>query len=411
LVPMRKTPFFYGYTIVAAAFCIMSISWGSNRTFGVFLEPMVSDFGWTRAQISGAFTLGTFIMGIGSVLAGRLTDRMGPRAVLVGCGLFLGCGYIGASQIQTIGQFYFFYGGISGIGMSGAWVPLMSVVTRWFLKRRAFISGIVATGPSMGIVAMPLLFSIFISAWGWRVSYIILGIMVLSVSLVAALFLKRDPAAMGLLPYGAEERAAGEVDVQTLGFSLEEALRTRQFWILGLITFCDLFLINVIVVHLVPHALKMNIPAMQAASILSLGAGVSIPGRIFIGWMADRIGNREGLFICLILSVISIAILLWARELWTFYLFSVIYGVSLWSTGAIMSPLTAGIFGLKNHASIFSFTALSGMIGGGVGPVLVGYTFDVTGNYEAGLFICFFVSGIALSGILLLRPLRQKPNQ
>ncbi len=100
---MRKIPFFYGYTIVAAALCIMSISWGSNRTFGVFLEPMVSDFGWTRAQISGAFTLGTFIMGFGSVLAGRLTDRIGPQAVLIGCGLFLGCGYIGASQIQTIG--------------------------------------------------------------------------------------------------------------------------------------------------------------------------------------------------------------------------------------------------------------------------------------------------------------------
>ncbi len=402
---MGKGRFFYGYIITVAAVFITSISWGANRTFGVFLEPMLNDFGWTRAQISSVFTLGLIIVGSGSFLAGWLTDRMGPRMVLIGCGLFLGLGYILTSQIQSIGQFYLTYGVIGGIGMSGSWVPLMSMVTRWFVKRRALISGIVATGPSIGIAVMPLLFSMLISAWGWRSSYLFMGIIVMTIILIAALFLKRDPASMGLLPDGAEAIRAEGVDVQRLGFSFEEAWRTRQFWLLGFISFCDMFLINVIIVHLVPHVLKLNMEATQGASILSIAAAVSVPGRMFIGWLSDRISNRRALLICLILSVLSFLLLLWARELWLFYLFSVIYGLSLWSTGAILSPLTADIFGLKAHGSILSFGFFSGMVGGGVGPVIIGYTFDLTRDYQMGLTICFFISIVALFGILFLKPL------
>ncbi len=405
---MGKGRFFYGYIITVAAVFITSISWGANRTFGVFLEPMLNDFGWTRAQISSVFTLGLIIVGSGSFLAGWLTDRMGPRIVLIGCGLFLGLGYILTSQIQSIGQFYLTYGVIGGSGMSGSWVPLMSVVTRWFVKRRALISGIVATGPSLGIAVMPLLFSMLISAWGWRSSYLFMGIMVMTIILIAALFLKRDPASMGLLPYGAEAIRAEGVDVQRMGFSFEEAWRTRPFWLLGFISFCDMFLINVIIVHLVPHVLNLNMEATQGASILSIAAAVSVPGRMFIGWLSDRISNRRALLICLILSVVSFLLLLWARELWLFYLFSVIYGLSLWSTGAILSPLTADIFGLKAHGSILSFAFFSGMVGGGVGPVIIGYTFDLTRDYQRGLTLCFFVSIVALLGILFLKPLRNK---
>lgn len=407
---MEKGRIFYGYIITVAAVFITSISWGANRTFGVFLEPMLNDFGWTRAQISSVFTLGLIIVGSGSFLAGWLTDRMGPRMVLIGCGLFLGLGYILTSQIQSIGQFYLTYGVIGGIGMSGSWVPLMSMVTRWFVKRRALISGIVATGPSIGIAVMPLLFSMLISAWGWRSSYLFMGIIVMTIILIAALFLKRDPASMGLLPDGAEAIRAEGVDVQRLGFSFEEAWRTRQFWLLGFISFCDMFLINVIIVHLVPHVLKLNMEATQGASILSIAAAVSVPGRMFIGWLSDRISNRRALLICLILSVLSFLLLLWARELWRFYLFSVIYGLSLWSTGAILSPLTADIFGLKAHGSILSFAFFSGMVGGGVGPVIMGYTFDLTGDYQLGLYFCFFISLIALVGVLALRPLPLKPQ-
>ena len=124
----------------------MTVAWGANRTFGVFLDPMVREFGWTRAGFSGAFTLGMIHLGLISLLAGRLTDQIGPRALLIACSLFLGVGYALSSQVETLWHLYLFYGVFTGIGMSGTWAPIMSVVTRWFVKNRSLMSGIIASG-------------------------------------------------------------------------------------------------------------------------------------------------------------------------------------------------------------------------------------------------------------------------
>jgi MFS family permease len=132
----ERPKIFYGYIVVAAAFAIMLIAWGGNRTFGVFLDPMIREFGWTRAGISGAFTLGMVILGLISLLAGRLTDQIGPRALLIACSLFLGAGYALSSQVQSLWHLYLYYGIFTGIGMSGAWAPIMSVITRWFVKKK-----------------------------------------------------------------------------------------------------------------------------------------------------------------------------------------------------------------------------------------------------------------------------------
>ena len=202
----RESQFFYGYIVVAAAICIMTLTWGSNRTFGVFLEPMLEEFGWTRAAISGSFTINMLIMGVMALLAGRLTDSLGPRIVLAGCGVFLGLGYILTSQVKAIWQFFLFYGVIGGIGMSGILAPLMSVVVRWFLKRRSLMSGILVAGPALGIMIIPLICSFLISSWGWRFSYLILGMVVLVIVVSAAFFIRGEPADMGLVPYGSRKK-------------------------------------------------------------------------------------------------------------------------------------------------------------------------------------------------------------
>lgn len=383
----------------------MAISWGTNRTFGVFLEPMLNDFGWTRAQVSMAFTLNMFVQGGGGIAAGWLTDRFGPRRVLIGCAVLLSLGYIGTRQIQTIGQFYFLYGIVAGLGMSGAWVTPMSVITRWFVKRRAIMSGIGASGPALGIVVMPLLSTWFIEAWGWRTTYLILGVFIFLGIFLASLFLRRDPGTMGLMAYGAKGHNEPKDGIQSDGIPFREAWKTLPFGLMALICFCDLFLINVMVVHLVPHAIQLNISPFTAAGILAVSAAISIPGRILMGWLADRITNRRAFIVCLSMSVGSIILLLLAKGLWSLYLFSGVYALGLWTTGTIMSPITADIFGLKSHGSIFSFLAFAGTVGGGVGPVLVGYTFDLTGTYQVGFFLCLGISLIALAAVAILRPI------
>ena len=216
-----KNPrFFYGYVVVAAAFVIMTLAWGSNRTFGVFVDPMLEEFGWTRAAISGSFTINMLVMGLLALVAGRLTDSLGPRIVLAGCGVSLGLAYVLTSRVQGIRQFYIFYGIIGGVGMSGILPPLMSVVVRWFLKRRSLMSGILVAGPALGNMITPLACSFFISSLGWRLSYFILGIVVLVVIVLGALFIRREPAEMGLLAYGAQEGVVQGLEPHGTGFSL-----------------------------------------------------------------------------------------------------------------------------------------------------------------------------------------------
>ena len=137
-----KPGFFYGYVMVTSGFFIMAVVWGANRTFGVFLEPMLREFGWTRAGISGAFTLVMVMMGCMGAIAGRMTDRIGPKAVVISCGIFLGAGYLLIPFVETLWQFYLYYGVLTGIGM-GVSTPLMSIVPRWFSKRRALMASIV----------------------------------------------------------------------------------------------------------------------------------------------------------------------------------------------------------------------------------------------------------------------------
>ncbi|MFC1937990.1 MFS transporter [Chloroflexota bacterium] len=400
----KKPGFFYGYIVLMAAFSIKTLAYGSNRSFGVFLVPMLAEFGWTRAGISTAFTLGMIVMGLMSLVAGRLTDRIGPRLVLLVSGFFLGTGYLLVSQISDIWQFYVFYGMMTGIGMSGCGAPLFSIIARWFFRRRSLMSGILFVGPALGITAIPLLSSLLISACGWRTSYLILGSVVLVGTMTAALFLRRDPGGMGLKPYGLDKTEAQGRDVQVQGFSPLEALRTRQFWLLAVLSFANFFLINIIVVHIVVHATGMGISATIAASILSVSAGVSIPGRIIAGAFADRVGNKRALLVYYILGLVAFLLLLVARDVWMFYVVAAVFGVGFWASFSLLSPITAELFGLKAHGTIFACTMVATTLGGAVGPVLAGRIFDVTGSYQPAFIICILVTIVAIVSTIFLRP-------
>jgi len=394
----KKKPsrFFYGYIIVASTFWIMAVAWGANRTFGVFLSPLTQEFGWSRAGISGAFTLCMVVLGSVSLAAGRLTDHLGPRQLIVGCGLFLGSGFLLCSRLDTLWHLYLFFGVFTGIGMSGTWAPMMSTVARWFVRHRSLMSGILSAGPAAGIVLVPPIMTWLIDRVGWRTSFALLGGFTFLSLTVAALFLKRDPGQIGGSPLGMDEKTGVLVDMQDRGLSLSEAFHKRSFWILNLISLCDSMLVAVVVVHIVPHIITLGIDPLRAATVLSLAAGVSIPARIAMGHLADRIGNRRGLTLCLAMSVIAFAVLPFAQGMTSLSVFAVLYGIGLWATGAVMSPFIADLFGLRAHGSIFSCTVFSGTLGGGLGPFAVGVLFDLTGTYQAGFLVCLLASIISL---------------
>ena len=400
--------FFYGYIIVVVAFLLMLMMWGAYYSFGIFFEPLLAEFGWTKAMTSGAFSLSFFLTGILGVFAGRLTDRFGPRVVLTVCGFFLGLGYLLVSQTSTVWQLYLFYGVVVALGMSASVIPLQSTIARWFAKRRGTMNGIIISGIGVGMVIIPPIAQWLISSYGWRTSYIVVGITALVTIILTAQFLRREPGKMGQLPYG-----EGELEVKVsspdTGFSLREALRSWQFWTLVVALLCFTMGEGTILVHIVSHAIGLGISAASAALIIPVIGAVSIPGRILLGMAGDRIGNRPAYVIGFVFLSVSLFWLLVAKELWMLYLFAVIYGFGYGGLSALISPIIAELFGLSSHGVIMGVVIMFGGTGGmAIGPLLAGHIFDITGGYQSAFLMYAAISVIGLILVSRLRPVIRK---
>jgi MFS family permease len=405
----NKAPrFYYGYIVVAASFIILMVSWGLYIVFGVFFNPLLDEFGWTRATTSGAFSLSSILHGMLGIAMGGLTDRFGPRLVVTFCGIFLVVGYLLMSQVNAVWQLYLFYGVIIGIGMSGLWVPLLTSVARWFTGKRSMMTGIVICGLTIGQLVAPPLISRLIAAYDWRMSYVILGGAVLVLVVVAAQFLKRDPGQMeGLSGSENEEKETGAI-YDNKDYTLKESIYTTQFWQAIVIFFGFGFTAFSITVHLVPHAIELGISDVTAANLLAINGGIGIIGNFVLGGIiGDRIGNRK---VFIIGSILMVASLLWlapASELWVLYLFAIVFGLALGGMGTSESPLVARLFGLSSHGLIYGVIGLGFTGGGAVGPIVSGYIFDRLGSYQLAFVVCAAFGIICLVLSIILRPTKK----
>jgi len=375
-------------------------------TFGIFFKPVLTEFGWTRAMTSGAFSLSWIVNGFLGIVMGGLNDRLGPRVVITLCSVILGLGYLLMSQIGAVWQLYLFYGVIIGAGLSGFFVPLASTVARWFFKRRNTMTGILVAGLGLAGLIGPPVANWLISTYDWRVSYIILGSIVLVVAALAAQFLKRDPAQMGQVPYGQNEGVEQELKAGTEGFSLREAVYTRQFWLVAAMFLCYGFCLLTTTVHLAAHVTDLGISTASAATILATIGGLSIIGKVVLGRAADRIGNRQVFIICFILMSASFFWLIPAREVWMLYLFAAVFGLAYGGCVASQSPLIAVLFGLRSHGLILGVTTLGFTSGAALGPFLSGYIFDITGSYQLAFIVSAALSIVGLVLTAFLTPLR-----
>ncbi len=405
MVENGKTKLFYGYIVVAASVVIQLLMLGTYLSFGIFLTPLSSEFGWTSAVTSGAYSFGYLLFGFSSIVAGRLTDKFGPRRVLIACGLLLGLGYLLMSQVSSIWQLYLFYGVIVGIGMSGVDAPILTTVARWFVKKRGMVTGITKTGAGIGILAMPLLANWLISSYGWRNAYVVFSIIVLVGVIAAALFLKRDPGQIGLLPDGATEVETGDSNIVTRQFSLREAIGTSQFWLFSAACILLMFCTQVSIVHTAPYVIEMGISATAAAITVSVIGGASILGRIGMGDISDRLGYKPIFIVAISLFIVAFALIQFAKEAWLFYIFATVAGIGRGAFFTLISPILAELFGLRSLGAILGVVFFIGTIGGALGPVLSGRIFDVTGSYQLSFLILLVFSVIAIVLILFLRPI------
>ncbi len=399
-----KQGLFYGYVVAAASLFILVAAYGAHSVFGIFFKPMSGDLGWTRAMTSGAVLIFWIVHGLMSIVIGRLNDRFGPRVSMTVSGSLLGIGYILMSQISAIWQLYLLFGVLIGVGIGGAFVSLASTVARWFVKRRTVMTGIVVSGSGVGQVIMSPLASYLIYTYTWRVANIILGGIALVVIVSLAQLLRRDPAQMGLRPYGENEVEEPQFEPEPRSSYLREAVRSRQFWVVVTMIFCLGYGVSSIMVHIVPHITDLEITAASAASIFAMMGGMGIVGRVVLGAAADRIGNKNAFIIGFALMALVLLWLIPVTTVWSIYVFAIVFGLATGGCVASESPLVATLFGLKAHGLILGFVVCGFSVGAAIGPFVTGYIFDVTGSYQAAFLICASLSVIALILTVILRP-------
>jgi MFS family permease len=408
---MAKAPkgkYLYGNVIAAACFGIQAVGIGTYFSYGVLFNPMIDEFGWSRASISGAASMAFLLMGFLGIGVGRLNDRFGPRALMTVSGVFYGLGYFLMFRLEAIWQLYLFFGIIFGIGMSTVDVIALTTIARWFVRKRGIVTGIVKVGTGAGQMVIPFLVSILIIRYGWRSSCVIIGAAVLIIIVAIAQLLRRDPSQMGLSPDGNASGSTNRPVSDTEGFTLREAIRTRQFWTICAAMVAIVFCLMTVMVHIAPFAQELNVSPTRAASVLSTIGGVSMAGRFVSGFATDRIGSKRVMIFCFILMI---AVLLWLQivtKLWMLYLFAVVYGVAHGGFFTSFSPIVAEFFGIKSHGALFGITMFCGTFGGALGPVMAGYVFDVTGAYAGAIWICTVVGILGFVLVALLKPAREE---
>ncbi len=406
MIPLKradKPRIFYGYIVVATCFVIMVIMHGIYNTFGIFFTSLESAFGVTRAVLSGASSVAFVTMGISSIIAGILADKFGPRKVMIAGAILFSGGFLLTSQAHTVWQLYLFIT-LSGIGLSVPDIVPLSTVVRWFVKKRGVMSGITKVGTGAGMTIMPIVASILIEAVGWRNAYLILGTLVLVTVIPLTLILRRDPREMGLLPDGEQKPPDAQVPpLVEEGLTMRLALQTSQFWLVCGYYFTILFCSITIMTHIAPHAMDIGISRTAAALIVSIIGGTSIAGRLIMGFSGDRIGHKRGVIVCFIILITALSLLQAASHPWMLFLFAAIYGFCHGGFFALISPLIAGLFGTRSQGVLLGSIIFSGTIGGGIGMVVSGHIFDVTGNYDIAFIILLALAVLGLTAVSFIK--------
>jgi MFS family permease len=405
LLPLKKPGLFYGYFIVAACFGIQATGIGIHIAFGVFFKPLLADFGWPRATLAGAHSLAFVLSGLLGIFVGRLNDRLGPRIVMTVTAFSFGLGLFLMSQVHSLWQIYLFYGLIVGIGLSSVDVIALSTTARWFVQRRSTMSGIVKVGTGAGQLVIPFAASLFIMHYGWRTSFMILAVFAILMLAGTGQLLRRDPSQKGLLPDGDAQTGPKALNTPEKGLSLHEAFRTRQFWTICFANLTVVFSLMSIMLHIAPHAMDIGHAARTAAGVLSTIGGASMAGRLFIGFAADRAGNRACMIFCLTVLISAFLWLQVAKALWMLYLFAAVYGIGHGGFFTLISPLVAEHFGIRSHGVLFGIVAFAGTVGGAMGPILAGHLFDITGSYKGAFWTC---AALLFTGLGLLLSLRRR---
>ena len=395
----------YRWVIVAAGGFLGCIVIGATFSLPVFLLPISRDTGWSVTGVSTAMTIGFIAMAVGSVVWGSLSDRLGPRPVVLIGSVALAAGLVLASRTSALVDFQFAFGLIVGGAASAIFAPMMACVTGWFETRRSLAVSLVSAGMGMAPVTMSPLAAWLITGHDWRTSMLIIAGIV-AVTMIPAAFLIRRPPALE-----AQHVAAAETADVDSGMTVGEAVRSPQFIILLLTNFFCCATHSGPIFHTVSYAMTCGIPVIAAVSIYSVEGLAGMGGRIGFGLLGDKFGAKRVLVIGLLIQAFGALAYLSVRELGGFYAVAALFGFVYAGTMPLYAVLARENFPLKMMGTVIGGTAMAGSLGMATGPVMGGWIFDTFASYS-WMFIGAFGLGIgAFLMALIFKPFPQSQSQ
>lgn len=338
---------YYGWYILASTFTILFFNSGARSSFGVLFKPMIAEFGWNRGSISFAFFLNMIFYALSIIVSGKLYDRYGPKWVIAISTVFISCGYMLIFFIDSLWQFYICYGILAAIGMGGTSVPLFAaLMSKWFTKWRGLIISLALSGNCLGQFVLIPLFSLFTLRYGWRATYLFIGLIMFAVNMALTLLvIKKDPDDLSQRLYGSQPQAKMGKTGETISLQkvpgdlgLRDAMRTGSFWFFTLMMFIcggGDFLVST---HLVPFVTDHGISFTTASNMLAWSGLMSLVGILIAGPASDLIGNKIPIALTFLLRFLSFILILHDQSLTSSYIFALTFGFTFLITAPLYHP-------------------------------------------------------------------------
>jgi MFS family permease len=395
------------WLMAVCLFVALFLLWGSAfNTAGLFIPPLVKQFGWNRTRVSLLFAVLALASGLSSPAAGRLLEWTEARLVIAAGAILSGLGLIAASRASSFTPMLLAYVTVGlGLGFS-TFVPAALVVSNWFGERRGMALGIVMGGQSLGGMVMAPLVSYAIASSGWRAGEVLLAapMFLIVTPLVLGFVLTRPPDSASVAAEVTHANARDLMDAVP-GLEIAQALRTRSFWMIILAQLFFPLAAAGAFVHMVAYLIGIGYGEAVAALSLSLVLLFATIGQPLMGVVADRIGGRAALALAFALLAISLLMLLAANKAVALGLFVFVFGLIVAGPIVLVPVVVAESLGVKRYGSLMGLVGLPFTLGLGLGPLAAGGIYDLTASYAIAFQSCVVISLMGVAASLICVPL------
>jgi MFS family permease len=390
----------YRWVIVVAGAVLGCVAIGAMFALPVLLVPMAAATGWSRTGISLAMTIGFLAMAFGSIFWGTITDRFGPRIVVLIGSCLLAVSLALASFSRSLFEFQLVFGLLVGIATSAIFAPMIATVTGWFVTHRSLAVSLVSAGMGVAPMTMSPIAGWLVSHHDWRTALLLIAAITAVIMIPTSLCVRRPPALQPVSGSGAGNTLAATE------MSVGDAVRSPQFIILLLTNFCCCATHSGPIFHTVSYAITCGIAPMTAVSIYSLEGLAGLGGRVGFGILGDRWGAKKLLVAGLLIQAFGALGYYFTHSLSEFYAIAVLFGFTYAGVMPLYAVIARENFPLRMMGTIIGGTAMAGSLGMATGPLLGGWIFDTSGEY-GWLYIASFGMGIGAALIgLTFKPFR-----